>query len=104
MLQYQSSLANRPPPAQALAQQAQQALAQSAYQGQNHQDVFRGMGQMQAVDMQRYAQQQEDQYKAQQQEAQRGLALAGLRMQAEGQQNQTNLTTSRLQMLLNNLL
>jgi 4-aminobutyrate aminotransferase-like enzyme len=104
MLQYNSGLNYRPPNAQALAQQAQQALAQSPYQGQNHQDVFRGMGQMQAVDMQRYAQQQEDQYTAQQQEAQRGLALAGLNMQAQGQQNQTNLTTGRMQMLLNNLL
>jgi hypothetical protein len=104
MLRYQSSLANRAPRASDIALQAQPALAQSPYQGQNHQDVFRGMGQMQAVDLTRYAQQQEDQYKAQQQEAQRGLALAGLRMQAEGQQNQTNLTTSRLQMLLNNLL
>jgi hypothetical protein len=104
MLRYQSSLQNAPPPAQALAQQAQQALAQSPYQGQNHQDVFRGMGQMQAVDMERYAQQQEDQYNAQQQEAERGMALAGLGMMAQGQQNQTNLGTNRMQMLLSNLL
>jgi hypothetical protein len=104
MLQYQSSLQNAPPPAQALAQQAQQALAQSPYQGQNHQDVFRSLGQMQAVDMARYAQQQEDQYNAQQQEAERGMALAGLGMMAQGQQNQTNLGTNRMQMLLSNLL
>jgi len=56
------------------------------------------------VDMDRYAQQQEDQYNAQQQEAQRGLALAGLGMMAQGQQNQTNVGTNRMQLLLNNLL
>jgi len=104
MLTYQTSLQNAPPPAAALAQQAQQAFAQSPYQGQNHQDVFRGMGQMQAVDMQRYAQQQEDDYAMRQQEAQQGLALSGLGMMAQGQQNQSNLGTSRVQMLLSNLL
>jgi hypothetical protein len=104
MLTYQTSLQNAPPPAAALAQQAQQAFAQSPYQGQNHQDVFRGMGQMQAVDLSRYAQQQEDDYAMRQQEAQQGLALSGLGMMAQGQQNQSNLGTSRVQMLLSNLL
>jgi hypothetical protein len=104
MLRYQSSLQNAPPPSRDIAAQSQQAFARFPYPGQNPQDVFRGMSQMQAVDMDRYAQQQEDQYNAQQQEAQRGLALAGLGMMAQGQQNQTNVGTNRMQLLLNNLL
>lgn len=104
MLKYQTSLNNAPPPATALANSAQRAFQQSPYAGQNHQDVFRGLGQQQAVDLSNYARRQEDEYAARQQDAERGLALAGLNMMGQGQQNQMNLGTQRMRLLLNSLL
>lgn len=104
MIRYQTSLKNNPPPVNQIASQAREAFAQSPYAGQNHQDVFRGMGQMQSVDMDRYAQQVSDDYQNQRQEAERGLALAGLNQMGQAQQNQMSLQNQRMQMLLNNLL
>jgi hypothetical protein len=98
MLRYQTSLQNTPP------QVAQAPLATSPYAGLNHQDVFRSMGQAQAVDLDRYAQQTEDAYRSRQQAAERELALSGLTMMGQGQQNQANLANQRMQMLLSNLL
>lgn len=79
-------------------------LQQSPYLNQNHQDVFRGLQQSNAVDLSRYAQQKQDEYELAAQRAQRDLALSGLTMMGQAQNNAKNAQSSRLQMLLGGLL
>lgn len=102
MLQYNSN-------ARFLAPSHQQAVhdmqaQQSPYDGQNHQDVFRGLQQAKAIDLSRYAQQKQDDYESAAQRAQRDLALSGLTMMGQAQANAQNTGNSRMQMLLGGLL
>lgn len=97
MLQYHSN-AQLPTPSYP------QGSPQSPYSGQNHQDVFRGLQQSQAIDLSRYAQQQQDAYETAAGRAQRELALAGLTQMGQAQNNAQNLQTGRMQMLLGGLL
>lgn len=81
-----------------------QGSPQSPYMGQNHQDVFQGLQQAKAVDLSRYAQQQQDAYETAAERTQRELALAGLTQMGQTQNNAQNLQTGRMQMLLAGLL
>lgn len=99
MYQYQTGIQQRPPQTDPLLQQMQQAQSPWGY-NQNHQDVTAGLLGRRAVDMSRYAQQQQDQYAAQQQQAEMNTALAGLQQLTQDQQNQQNLGNSRLQSML----
>ena len=110
MLTYNSSLQNRPPVSD---QQRNAALAEirqrSPYTqfGQNHQDVLGALTENAATVLDMEAYKTNTDYALKQQEAQRQLALAGLRQQAEAEQNQRDMATNRLQMMAgfaNNLL
>jgi hypothetical protein len=95
--------------AQFPAPDTQQAVAgmqaaQTPYAGQNHADVFNALRQRQAVDMTRYAQQQQDAFQQAAGRAERESALQGLSFMGQAQQNNQNLQNSRLQMLLSGLL
>lgn len=68
----------------------------SPYPGQNHQDVLNYVGSMNADAYGRAAENVNNQYAAQQRAAQQGLALAGLQQMARAQQNQQDLSNSRL--------
>lgn len=76
----------------------------SPYGNQNHQDIFRGLQQKTSVDLSRYAQQKQDEYELAAQKAQRDLALSGLTMMSQAQNNAQNTQNSRVQMLLGGLL
>ena len=76
----------------------------SPYGNQNHRDIFGGLQQKNAVDLSRYAQQKQDEYESEAQKAQRELALAGLTMMSQAQNNAQNNQNSRMQMLLGGLL
>ena len=102
MINYRSSAAFPTPPHQQAASDF--AAQQSPYAGQNHQDVFQGLQQLRAVDMQRYAQRQQDEHEQAAGRAQREAALAGLTMLGNARNNQQNLANSRVQMLLGGLL
>jgi hypothetical protein len=64
--------------------------------GQNHQDVLNYVGSMNADAYGRAAENVNNQYAAQQRAAQQGLALAGLQQMAQAQQQQQDLSNSRL--------
>lgn len=78
--------------------------AQSPYGGRNHQDVFAGLRKSAAVDLSRYGQQQQDEYEQAAGKAERDLALAGLTMMGQAQNNAQSAENSRLQLLLRGLL
>ena len=80
------------------------ANAQSPYTGKNHRDVFAGLRKSAAVDLSRYGQQKQDEYEQEAGRAERELALAGLTMMGQAQNNEQNLENSRLQLLLRGLL
>lgn len=67
--------------------------------GQNHQDVLNYVGSLNADEYGRAAERVNNQYAAQQRDAQQGLALAGLQQMSQAQQNQQQLGTSRLQQM-----
>lgn len=98
--QYQTGIQNRPPQTAGLLQQMHGM--QSPYQqyGPNHQDVMQGLMARRGVDMSRYAQQMQDRYATQQQQAEMQNALAGLQQLSQDRQNQTGLQNSRLQAML----
>jgi hypothetical protein len=104
MLQYRTHTSGPPPALAALAGDAASALSVSPYGGQNHQDVYAGLGRSQAADLSSYARQAGDAYANAEQQAQQTAALAGLQSLAQAQQNNESLRTSRLQMLLGGLL
>lgn len=64
--------------------------------GRNHQDVLNYVGSMNADAYRRAAESVNNDYAAQQRTAQQGLALAGLQQMAQAQQNQRELSNSRL--------
>jgi hypothetical protein len=102
MFNYHSELAQRPNGYQQTV--SDMRGVQSPYAGQNHQDNFAGLHQARAMDMSRYAQQAQAEEDAFSRGAQRDLALAGLQMLGNDQQNAQNLQNSRTQMLLGGLL
>jgi hypothetical protein len=104
MLTYNTNTFSPPPPLQKMAAQGANALANSPYEGQSHQDVYQTLGQRQAVNLDSYARRAGEAYANAAQQAQRELALAGLQMAAQGQQQENNLASSRVQMLLGGLL
>jgi hypothetical protein len=104
MINYTTNTFSPPPPLQAMAAQGANALANSPYEGQSHQDVYQTLGQRQAVNLDAYARRAGEAYANAAQQAQRELALAGLQMAAQGQQQGNNLAASRTQMLLRGLL
>lgn len=97
--QYQTGIQNRPPQTDPLLQQMQGFQPPFAY-NKNHQDVMAGLMARRGVDMSRYAQQMQDTYATQQQQAEMQTALAGLQQMSQDRQNQTNLQNSRLQAML----
>jgi hypothetical protein len=104
VFRYQTGIQSNPPPLAALAADAERDLSSSPYGGQNHQDVYSGLGARQAVDLSGYASQAGDAYANAAQQAQQNAALAGLQSMANAQQNEEQLRNSRLQMLLGGLL
>jgi hypothetical protein len=102
MISYHSNANFAAPPYQQTV--ARMRAEQTPFGGQNHRDVFGGLHQGRTLDMARYAQQQADEYNSAAQRAQRELALSGLNMMAQAQQQQQGLQTGRLQMLLGGLL
>ena len=102
MINYHSNANFAAPPYQQNVERMR--AQQTPYGGQNHRDVFSGLHQGRTVDMERYAQQQADEYNSAAQRAQRELALSGLNMMAQAQQQNQSLQTGRLQMLLGGLL
>jgi len=98
MMQYHTNLRNTPP----AADFSRMASMQSPYRyGQNHDDVFSNMLNRSAIELDRYAQQNQDQYGTKQQQAAMDAALQGMQMLSQDQQNQRNLENSRLSMMLN---
>lgn len=86
---------------------AVRSAPQYAQFGQNSQDVLQGLADDAAASLDMEAYKANTDYSLRQQEAQRQLALAGLRQQAEAEQNQRDMGTNRLQMMTgfaNNLL
>lgn len=77
---------------------------QNPYAGSNQADVFRAAQRANALDLSRYAQQQQDAYEQAAGSAQRESALAGLSMLSQAQDNARGAQNSRLQMLLGGLL
>jgi hypothetical protein len=104
MLNYKTQLTALPPPLNDMAAKARASLERSPYAGQSHQDVVRALGGRQAANLDAYARQAGEAYGNAAQQAQQALALSGLRMMAEGQQQQNNLANSRTQLLLRGLL
>lgn len=102
MLTYNSTLQDKQPYAD---HQRSAALAdmrqRSPYtqMGQNHQDVLGALTDSAATSLDMQAYKANTDYSLQQQDAQRQLALAGLRQQAEAEQNERDLATNRLQMM-----
>lgn len=86
-----------PPISQALLQQAQKDLTTDRV-GQP--DLFAGVGQSAAVDMSRYAQQAQNELLNSEQQAQRQLALAGLQQMQGAQQQDRDLQSRRIQLLM----
>lgn len=104
MINYNTFLGNSPP-ASLDFPMVDAIRKRSPYQGfgANHQDVLR----MTASAPKMEAYKANSDYAMRQQDAQRDLALAGLQMQAEAENNQRNLGVQRLQMMTgfaNNLL
>jgi len=100
MLTYQSHLQSNPPVADYQRNAALGAIRQeSPYKafGQNHQDVLDGLAENAATMLDMEAYKANAAYQMQQQQAQRQLALAGLQQQSEAEQNQRNVSNSRLQ-------
>lgn len=102
MITYNSNSNFAAPPYQQTV--AQMRAQQTPYGGQNHRDVFAGLHQGRTMDMERYAQQQADEYNSAAERAQREMALSGLNMMAQAQQQNQSLQTGRMQMLLGGLL
>lgn len=102
MIQYHSNSSFPTPPFHQPA--AGVASAQTPYGGQNHQDVFAGLRNSAAIDLARYGQQKQDEYEQEAGRAERELALAGLTMMGQAQNNQQNIQGNRMQMLLRGLL
>lgn len=97
--QYQTGIQNRPPQTEPWLAQMRNMQSPFSY-GQAHADAVGGLMQKRVVDMGHYAQQMQDTYAAQQQQAEMQAALAGLEHLTQERQNQDNLQTSRLQTLL----
>jgi hypothetical protein len=110
MLTYNSSLQDRRPYSDTQRAAAMADMRQPspyAQFGQNHQDVLAALNDNAATVLDMEAYKTNANYALRQQDAQRQLALAGLRQQAEAEQNQRDLGTNRLQMMTgfaNNLL
>lgn len=102
MINYRSESQFNTPPYKQFA--GEMPLQQSPYLNQNHQDIFRGLQQSNAVNLDRYAQQKQDEYESEASRAQRDLALAGLNMMTQSRNNQQTAQNNRLQMLLGGLL
>jgi hypothetical protein len=97
--QYKTGIQNSPPQTDQLLQQMQQIQSPWSY-NQNHRDVMDNLLQQRSVDMDRYAQQMQDTYAQQQQQASMQSALAGLEQLANDRQNRQNLSNTRLQNML----
>lgn len=98
-MRYQTGIQNQPPQTDALLQQLQGVKSPWQY-NQNHSDVMSDLLQRRAIDMSRYAQQMQDTYAQQQQQAQMQASLAGMQALSQDQQNQQSLGNSRLQNML----
>lgn len=101
MLTYKSSLQNKPPVSDEFRSSALAGLrAGSPYTyTQTHGDVYKSLGQENAVDFDIAATKANTDYQMKQQDAQRQLALQGLQQMATAQQNEQDLTNNRLQMM-----
>lgn len=100
MLRYDTNLPYAPPVSEKGMTDALQGLrVQSPYKkfGSAHQDTLGWMGDNNAATYQQAAQRANLDYGMKQQEAERGLALAGLQQMAQAQQNAQSLSNSRLQ-------
>jgi hypothetical protein len=104
MFNYRTHTAGQPPALSQLAAGASKDLSESPYGGQNHQDIFLGLGSRQAANLNAYARQAGESYENARQQAQQDLALSGLQMQMQAQQQSQGLQTARMQMLLQGLL
>lgn len=100
MLQYTSTLPDRPPIDDASRNAALDAIRKrspfSAF-GQNHQDVLNALAERQASELNTEARRANTDYTLQQQQAQRQLALEGLSQMGQAQQNQNSLANTRMQ-------
>jgi hypothetical protein len=96
MLAYNTNTA-APPISQALLQNAQRDLASGLL---SQPDLAAGVGQAAAVDMSRYAQQAQNDLANREQQAQRQLALAGLQQMQGAQQQDRDLQSRRIQLLM----
>lgn len=105
MLNYDTRLANRPPvPAdmQAAALSGMKKQAPSAF-GPNARDVYSSKTGVNAANYARAADMANQQYAVAQQQAQQGLALAGLRQMADEQQAQNQYDNALVSGLLGGL-
>lgn len=100
MLQYTSTLPDRPPIDDAARNAALGSIrARSPFDsfGQNHQDVLDALAERQAAELNSQARRANTDYTLQQQQAQRQLALEGLNQMGQAEQNQNSLANTRLQ-------
>ena len=98
-VQYQTGIGNRPPQTDVILRQMQGMQTPFGYDPA-HNDAMAGLMQKRVVDMGHYAQQMQDTYAQQQQQAEMQAALSGLEHLTQERQNQDNLQTNRLQALL----
>lgn len=101
MLKYKSSLQNNPPVNDEFRGKALTGLtAPSPFTyTPTHEDVYRGLGQQQAVDFDVAATKANTDYQMKQQDSQRQLALQGLQAMADAEKNDQDLVNNRLQMM-----
>lgn len=100
MLTYNTQLPfDQPAPNPQRGMEAMQPRSPYGAFGSNHQDVLDYVGAMNAEKYGRAAESMNADYAAKQRAAQQGLALAGLQQMAQAQQNQQELSNSRLQQM-----
>lgn len=99
MLTYKSTLGRQPPIREIDSAKAAKAMRTPVYSAytQNHRDVLDALGGIAASQYGVEAEKANADYGLAQLQAQRQLALSGLQQMAEAQQNQNNLTNTRLQ-------
>lgn len=97
MLNYDTGIVSQPPITPAMRQQALAGL--TAYGKQSHPtpfaDIYDGRAQRAAVNMERAAEQANNEHLLKAQEAQAQLAMQGAQLMQTGQQNALNLDNSR---------
>lgn len=101
MLKYKSSLQNVPPASDEFRDRALAGLSSGSpfKYTPTHADVYRGLGQQNAVDFDIAATKANTDYQMKQQDAQRQLALQGLQAMAGAEKDEQDLVNNRLQMM-----